>query len=545
MNSKHAIEKLLPLYLDFDRTNSDSILEYAKLLGKNKVSFQDMIDLQKAYAEKNELPDGLTLFKVNGGRGALGIALEECYFGKKRDNEQEPDFPLAGVELKSSPLDKKNNRYVPGERISITNLDINTEMPENFKESHVYKKLKSMLVVYYYRDKKQSRRWDFKIKDVFLYHPSENDMINFIEDYKYIKKKRDEGLFDKISEADTSFLGVCTKGKNKDSNYREQSVGGKLAQKRAFCLKEGFAEILYSRYIKPDPDLEKIFDEEERDPLTEALYKKVQEYRGQSDRELCDRFNVEYFEEEDNDSEERDEDGNLTDNEKKVKIKSMHSMLSFRMLGLKSNKSVELTGASIVVKSIRINDYGKMDESLSFPAFDFKELEQEKKWELSKIYHELGEKKYLFFVYKKMGRGYHFMGCQLWNMPYKDLAKAKKTWKETIEILRNRTVGLPESRNEVEKTARGYAPIKNNFPKEASSKVMHVRPHASKRYYRFKDGTEIGDNPSYGSELWDGVFMTKQSFWLNKDYVSKQISKDLKGKCWRKKRTKRNTKSIL
>ena len=65
--------------------------------------------------------------------------------------------------------------------------------------------------------------------------------------------------------------------------------------------------------------------------------------------------------------------------------------------------------------------------------------------------------------------------------------------------------------------------VMNNLSAKTDNPVAHVRPHTSKSWYRFADGTTRGESPSYGDVLPDGREMTKQSFWLNNDYVFKII----------------------
>ena len=69
-------------------------------------------------------------------------------------------------------------------------------------------------------------------------------------------------------------------------------------------------------------------------------------------------------------------------------------------------------------------------------------------------------------------------------------------WAETRRIVRE-GVSLIVSANK-----SGGITVKNNLPKASD-----------------EDGTEIGEIKKNSSELPDGRWMTKQSFWLNKRYV--------------------------
>ncbi len=91
-------------------------------------------------------------------------------------------------------------------------------------------------------------------------------------------------------------------------------------------------------------------------------------------------------------------------------------------------------------------------------------------------------------------------------MPVKDLDHVRTVWEKTKNILKNG----------VEIRKKGTKHI-NNLPKETEDFICHVRPHASKSYYKY-DNYEHGDQ-KYGDELPDGRWMTRQCFWLNKGYI--------------------------
>ena len=55
------------------------------------------------------------------------------------------------------------------------------------------------------------------------------------------------------------------------------------------------------------------------------------------------------------------------------------------------------------------------------------------------------------------------------------------------------------------------------------TEIIHIRPHAHKAAYKLKDGFVKGDLLKDADELPNGEWMTKQSFWLNREYVLKQL----------------------
>ena len=66
------------------------------------------------------------------------------------------------------------------------------------------------------------------------------------------------------------------------------------------------------------------------------------------------------------------------------------------------------------------------------------------------------------------------------------------------------------------------------FGKANDNQIIYVRPHTSKRYFRFKDGIIIGDGRERdANELPDGTIMPNYCFWLNNTYIIKQLNKEL------------------
>ena len=139
---------------------------------------------------------------------------------------------------------------------------------------------------------------------------------------------------------------------------------------------------------------------------------------------------------------------------------------------------------------------------MSFPTFKFNELIKED-WDDSSFGNYLRETKFLFIVYKfDKENTLRLKGSQLWNMPYVDIeTDVYEVWKKTRKII-NEGIQIEY------KNGKRY----NNFPSSSENKVCHVRPH--------------GKNANDTYELPNGERFTKQSFWLNNDYILSQLKKD-------------------
>jgi len=100
--------------------------------------------------------------------------------------------------------------------------------------------------------------------------------------------------------------------------------------------------------------------------------------------------------------------------------------------------------------------------------------------------------------------------------------KVRSGWEMIKETVAN---GLILTRKE---TKRGPV-IANNFPDKSANEIIHIRPHAPKRYYVFEDGSVLGDgNISHSDELPDGRRIPIHSFWLNNTYVVSQLKEELR-----------------
>ena len=112
--------------LPYNPSDKNSIIEYAKKLkGKSlrKVCDVDLI--------KND----------RTGKGHFGQILEEFYFLYKPNSDSEPDFPIAKLELKSSPLKKlKNEEYRSKERLVLNIINYINVVNQNFENSDFIKK---------------------------------------------------------------------------------------------------------------------------------------------------------------------------------------------------------------------------------------------------------------------------------------------------------------------------------------------------------------------------------------------------------------------
>lgn len=196
----------------------------------------------------------------------------------------------------------------------------------------------------------------------------------------------------------------------------------------------------------------------------------------------------------------------------KTSTKSTLVEIAYRMAGVTSNRLQDLKEENIVIKTIRINNRGTIKESMSFPTIKFLELIEEN-WNESYIYNYFKKTKFLFIVYKEMDFGYSFLGSTFWSMPSSDLNITVMNEWENIQDTIRKGIEFKVKNNSVS----------NNLPKKSQTEIIHLRPKANKAAYSLHNGYQSGDIKKDGDELPNGEWMTKQCFWLNNDYVLKQI----------------------
>ena len=80
--------------------------------------------------------------------------LEEIYFGYKANSDSSADFAEAGVELKATPFEiTKTGNYRAGERLVLSMINYSGPIEDNLYDSHVWKKCKLLLLIYYLRNR--------------------------------------------------------------------------------------------------------------------------------------------------------------------------------------------------------------------------------------------------------------------------------------------------------------------------------------------------------------------------------------------------------
>lgn len=497
MSNGIRIKKLLE---QTDFSDAASIERYA--LNLEGMTFRDILDLDIH-------PDGEVEkdFSNVDFKGGMGNLIEERFFGYKSNSDAQADFPEAGVELKATCFDirKRDHKPSAGERLVLTMIPYDRDIPSDFYSSHLWEKCKQILLVFYHRDR-SINKYDQIIERAVLFTPPENDLRIIRDDYMKIASYIQAGRADELSEGMTVYLGASTKGStaakslvNQHYPHIDPITGNAVwrkAKKRAFSLKRQYMDFVLNTYVlgKPSKAETLALDYSEHMNFEEAIELKLQPYFGKTDKDIAAEFGEVY-------------NGR----------KSQWTTLVYRILGIKNNQAEEFLKANINVRVSRIMKNGHLKEHMSLSPFEFDEILSET-WENSALRNELEGLKFFFVSFKETDRGYILDRCTFWNMPEADIdGPARQCWEDTRKTIREGVVLTPKLRS------NGKIIYHNNLPGESDNPVAHVRPHAQLSAYRFEDGSERGNVQRDGSALPDGRYMTRQSFWLNKSYIEHAI----------------------
>lgn len=469
---------------EYDESDPFSIEAYAKkLIGKTFADICKQDDIAKTMVVR-ETENYEMKHENKKRKGGLGELIEERYFHYQTNNDARPDFDKAGVELKVTPYKQnKNGTVVAKERLILTMIDYFSVVNETFEDSHMWKKARLILLVYYLYQQEIQNRLDYRIGYVKLFTPPEQDIKIIEHDFEVIVGKIKSGKAHELSEGDTLYLGAAPKAAT-SKDRRKQPFSEKLAKPRAFAFKNSYMTYVLNNYIIPGKNTyEPIIKNTVEKSFEDYVVDKINAYHDCSVVELCNTFQIEY----------------------QKRPKNLEAILAYRILGIKGNHAEEFEKANVVVKTIRIGRNNKIKENMSFPTFKFKDLIKED-WENSTFGNYLRETRFLFVVYKFDQQGeLRLKGCQFWNIPYDDLeSDVKMVWEKTHRVL---CEGL-----QIEKKNGKYY---NNFPKASENPVCHVRPH--------------GKNSKDTYELPDGRQYPKQCFWLNNSYILSQLDNHFMG----------------
>jgi DNA mismatch repair protein MutH len=454
----------------YNPNSKQSVLDFAKLLvGKTLKEVCNSDIIKHNYS----------------GKGNFGQVLEKFYFLYEPNSDSEPDFPIAGLELKSTPLKTlKNNEIRSKERLVLNIINYLEVVNQEFETSSFWKKNANLLLIFYLHQI-EFDILDYVIKLVDEWSFPVTDLEIIKKDWELIKKKIVDGKAHELSEGDTFYLGACTKGANSNST-RKQPFNEIPAKQRAYSLKQGYVNhiiasiahepnVIYGKLIDGGESLDKV-------SIEEVVVSRFKPYYGKNIDEIL--FS--------------------TKTELNISAKNFFANLTNVILGIELEKEIEeFKKADIIVKTVRLKENDLPKEDISFPNFKYLEIVNES-WDNSSFRNIL-EHKFLFVFYQYEGEDLYLRKVKFWNMPFSDILEAEKVWKKTKSIVSKGLI--------VKKVVNGIR--HTNFPNKSFNSVAHVRPHA-------RNANDTYFLPKK-DKLTKAKEYTKQCFWLNNTYVRDEI----------------------
>jgi DNA mismatch repair protein MutH len=419
------------------------------------------------------------------GKGTLGQLIEKYHFKYSPNSNPIADFSEIGIELKTSPIKRKSDKvYVAKERLVLNIINYLDIPNQSFEKSDFWKKNAHLLLIFYLYEPNIDVI-DYLIRIVNDWQYSSIDLEIIRRDWEFIKAKIKQGKAHELSEGDTFYLGACTKGANA-STKRPQPNNTIPAKQRAYSLKMGYVNHILATithdYVDNYGKIITNTDILKHKSIENIVLGKFEPYYNLSIKEIS----------------------NKTNSILNPKAKNYYASITKLILGIELNKDIEeFKKAEIITKTVRLDENYFPLQHVSFPAFKFKELVNED-WEDSE-FKDILEHKFFFVFYQKVGDELILKRVKFWNMPFKDISQAKLVWDKTREILNN---------GDILKSNEG-GNRKTYFPSTKFNSVAHVRPHAN-------DSEEEYELP-FPDKLTNSKSYTKQSFWLNKQYIRNEI----------------------
>ena len=260
----------------YDITSPQSLLEYAKgLSGKTLAEVVNMSQVTENRSNK----------------GDLGKMVEKYYYGVITDDRtHEPDFPEAGVELKTTGvLKRKDSSYKAKERLVLTMINYVKLVNEKWETSSLMEKCSLMLLLFYLYEK------DLSIFDRrFVLHPllfkfPKEDLEIIRQDWETIRQKIEDGKAHELSEGDTYYLGACRKGSGGEKEKPRLQPNSDLpAKSRAFSLKQSYVNRIIEGHTSEVSALRVTADI----GIEEATYNKFKPFLGKTVEEISQRLDL-------------------------------------------------------------------------------------------------------------------------------------------------------------------------------------------------------------------------------------------------------------
>lgn len=456
----------------------------------------DVVDKTLGQVDKKSVFDRTILYpKITG---IAGDVIEQSVLGYPADSRQEPDLVVDGVEveLKTTGIrlsKKTEGKYEAKEPMSITAVSPKTIVDQEFENSHFWKKLERLLLVYYLYDSDvtvpAAGYAEFPIKGYDFHEFDESDKERLKNDWTIVKEYIQ--LLQKETIPENHYHTISSKLR---AHLMMIDTAPKWPHPPRFRLKRSTVTTLVQKYFgKRFEVLEKDFDTFAE--LDEQLRSFTQEYKGMTVKQLMELFHIP-----------------IKLNEKGDVAKSVTEQIVTRMFGASSNKmsKIELfSEIGLTAKTITQSAKGGRTEDTKMFPIDFDEwMIREKTFEESAIYGEFNERQFLFIIFEEKSMENKllekiFVGFKRLVFDEQFIEnEVRPVWERVRELLfENKlietTVTSKEGKARINKN--GTIMTSLNFPKSTDHKV----------FFRGSGATSL-DKPI----KINGISMYRQDIWL-------------------------------
>lgn len=398
-------------------------------------------------------------------KGAAGAVIER-FFGIAANSEQAPDFEAAGIELKVAPLVMEGSapRRIK-ERTSVTMIDFMQLDTESWATASVRPKLQRILFVFYeWRPDVPVR--EFEVRAVTLWSPPAFLMPYLERDWLAVWSKNHEGRAHEISEGDGALLGAATKGAT--GATRPQPHSSQVAASRAWSLKPRLTWTIFAATQGEALDDQLLAELRAENPLdlVDLLLARLDPFVGRSIREIAGAIGV----------------------EPSTTAKDSAAQVIRRAMGLPARGlPPSLSALGLEIKVVPVAPDAMPYESMSFPAFDHRELVGEE-WQDSDLLAHL-QHMVLIPLHREQ-RGDELLDQRLcrplqWSPDRAALRDIRLEWERYRDLV-----------------ADGRA---DQLPSESDTSCIHVRTKG-------RDARDRVEAPG-------GLSVARKAFWLNREFV--------------------------
>ena len=456
----------------YDETDPSSIETYAKrLVGRTLKTTKGTRDVPIRYLD--ESPGVRT-------KGVFGTLVERHYFGITPGNMPcSPDFKRAGVELKTTALERRKKGLTAKERLVLQMIDYSEIVNETYESSCFMKKSQLMLLISneYQNDRPivDSEILMARLINLAELPPADRHIIR--EDWQIIAEKVCQGLAHELSGSDTTYLEACTKGMD-GSRLVKQPNSQILAKPRGFAFKSGYVTSLVREWLN---DVESLAITDDTEVAGRGF-----------ERTIIERFSPFI-------GRTTDEIESILGTELNPAAKGYRATLARRVMGVSAKNVEEFDRSGISMKTILIDEQGRPPESMSFPVFRYmgpgsvleEDWESDEDDEMPRIKRILEDTRFLFVVFQRSSGRIRLKEVKFWSMTSADIETyVKPVWEAT-----RKSIEL------------GKLP---DLPKGSFNGVCHVRPHAANK-------KDTSPSPLNGEQV-------KKCFWLDRRYIQRQVS---------------------